>query len=56
MKCIICSKKAIGRFSPDLDINGIGFCKKHKEQVTLGYMALLQGDKKLADTLLAQLK
>lgn len=46
MKCIKCNKKAIGRLSPDLDINGIGFCKKHEWEVKMAYFALMQGDEK----------
>lgn len=52
MKCIICGKKAMGKFSPDLDVNGIGFCKKDKQQVMIGYIVLLQGDEELAKELL----
>ena len=33
MKCIICKEKAEGRFTTDLDIEGIGFCKKHQELI-----------------------
>jgi len=34
MKCIKCGKKATKRYSPDLDIKGIGMCDEHKEEVT----------------------
>ena len=49
IKCIKCGKKGIGRLSPDLDIDGIGFCEKHKEDVMLGYYALLKGDKETTE-------
>lgn len=44
-KCEICGKKAVYRFSPDLDISGIGACKKHKIDVHIAYIALVtQGE------------
>ena len=49
MSCIICKKKVIGRLSPDLDLNGIGYCKEHKEDVEFGYVMLIQGDKEMFD-------
>lgn len=42
MKCIICKRKAVFRFSPDMDIAGIGSCKKHGTDVTVAYSLLLQ--------------
>ena len=41
MKCSICNKQATGRYSPDLDINGIGFCKEHEESVQIAYYLLI---------------
>jgi hypothetical protein len=35
MTCIKCGAAATKRFSPDLDINGIGVCDKHEEEVKL---------------------
>ena len=52
--CHICGKKAIGCISPDIDIKGLCFCKKHKEDVMLAYLALIRGDKKLSEKLLKQ--
>ncbi|MDE2031389.1 MAG: hypothetical protein KGI58_03990 [Patescibacteria group bacterium] len=46
MQCAICEKKATKRFSPDLDIQGIGTCDKHLKDVMVGYVLLLQGSKK----------
>ena len=46
MKCEICGKKAVYRFSPDLDIQGLGACRKHKEDMWLAYLLLLQEGKK----------
>jgi len=31
--CMICGKDAVGCFSPDLDIKGLCFCEKHREEV-----------------------
>lgn len=39
-KCIICDKKAFGRLSPDIDIVGLGFCKKHKDIVSTIYLLI----------------
>lgn len=50
IKCIKCGKDGIGRYSPDLDIDGIGFCKEHQEDVMLGYAALISGDKEMAES------
>lgn len=43
MLCIKCSKPATKRFSPDLDINGIGSCDNCLEAVKMAYAALLMG-------------
>lgn len=42
MKCEICGEEAVYRLSPDLDINGLGACEKHKRDVQLAYTILLQ--------------
>jgi hypothetical protein len=42
--CEICGKKALFLFSPDLDIQGLGACKKHKEDMQLAYIILLSKD------------
>lgn len=34
MSCIKCGKKATKRYSPDLDIEGIGACDEHKEEIS----------------------
>lgn len=56
MTCIVkkCKEKVIGRYSPDLDIHGIGFCKKHKTIVLGAYICLLRGDKELFGVLTGQ--
>lgn len=33
MKCLVCNKKADGRITIDLDVDGLGYCKSHKEDV-----------------------
>lgn len=43
MKCVKCGKTATTRFSPDLDIVGIGSCDECLESVQMAYVALLQG-------------
>ena len=30
---MICDQKAIGRYTCDIDVKGLGFCKKHKSKV-----------------------
>jgi hypothetical protein len=52
MKCVVCGKKAIKRYSPDLDIRGIGACKKHEERVILAYTALISGDEEMYKNLI----
>lgn len=34
MKCIKCDQEATKRWSPDLDINGIGMCGDHEKEVS----------------------
>jgi len=46
MKCEICGKKAVYRFSPDLDIAGLGSCKKHKRDMQQAIILLLSEGKK----------
>jgi hypothetical protein len=40
LSCVICGKKAKWRYSPDLDIRGIGACSKHREDVGMAYLIL----------------
>ena len=35
MECIKCGKPATKRYSPDLDIKGIGMCDEHKEEIRM---------------------
>ena len=35
MNCIKCGKPATKRYSPDLDIEGIGMCDDHEEEIKL---------------------
>ena len=35
MECIKCGAPATKRYSPDLDINGIGMCDEHEEEIKL---------------------
>lgn len=43
--CIICNRRAKWRFSPDLDIWGIGSCEKHLEVVRVAYTLLISSGK-----------
>ena len=38
MKCLACSKDATVRYSPDLDIKGIGACDEHSEMIRTDIM------------------
>ena len=51
--CTVCDKKAVGCYSPDMDVHGLCFCKKHEEQVMIAYMELMAGadDKKVTNLL-----
>lgn len=51
MKCYLCNKKAIGRYTVDLDIPGVPFCKEHKAEVfvTLFVMMQEQGSQRRKD-------
>jgi hypothetical protein len=53
MTCIVknCKGKVIGRYSPDMDIRGIGYCLKHKTVVAGAYMNLIHGDREWMDEL-----
>jgi hypothetical protein len=42
MKCEICGEEAVYRFSPDLDIQGLRACEKHKEDMQVAYIILIQ--------------
>jgi hypothetical protein len=35
MECIKCGAPATKRYSPDLDIKGIGMCDKHEEEIKM---------------------
>lgn len=50
--CSVCDEKAVGCFSPDLDIKGLCYCEDHKEEVMLAYMALTQpGDNEILESM-----
>lgn len=44
--CSVCDEKAVGCYSPDLDVHGLCFCKKHKEDIWMAYIAILSGSSK----------
>jgi hypothetical protein len=41
MKCIKCGEEATKRYSPDMDLKGIGMCEKHEEEVMFDIIAAL---------------
>jgi hypothetical protein len=45
MECIKCGTKATKRYSPDLDIKGIGMCDEHEEEIRMDLL-ITQFDKK----------
>ena len=56
MKCEICKEEAIYRFSPDLDINGLEACEKHKQDIEIAYMILLTDGEEAYKSFLNSLK
>ena len=56
MKCEICKEEAIFRFSPDLDINGLGSCEKHKQDMQIAYLILLTGGEEACKAFLNSLE
>ena len=45
LTCIKCGAPATKRYSPDLDIKGIGMCDEHKDEIMMDLM-VTQFDKK----------
>jgi len=45
MECVKCGTKATKRYSPDLDIKGIGMCDEHEEEIRMDLL-ITQFDKK----------
>jgi hypothetical protein len=45
MECIKCGAPATKRYSPDLDIKGIGMCDEHAEEIQIDLL-ITQFDKK----------
>jgi hypothetical protein len=45
MTCIKCGAPATKRYSPDLDIKGIGMCDEHAEEIKMDLL-ITQFDKK----------
>jgi hypothetical protein len=46
-KCFIegCERKVFGSYSPDLDIKGLNFCVKHKDDVYHQYILFMMEGK-----------
>jgi hypothetical protein len=45
MECVKCGAIATKRYSPDLDIKGIGMCDEHAEEIKMDLL-ITQFDKK----------
>ena len=45
-KCMICGKDAVGCYSPDMDIKGLCFCEKHKDDVFIKYLEIINDAQK----------
>ena len=45
MECVKCGAPATKRYSPDLDIKGIGMCAEHTDEIMMDLM-IAQFDKK----------
>jgi hypothetical protein len=43
-----CGKEAIGRYTVDLDISGLNFCKKHKSEISSALLWTIIGAEELA--------
>lgn len=43
-KCYICKKDAVYRYSPDLDLRGLGACEEHKDEVMIEYYKIIYLD------------
>ena len=56
MKCEICGEEAVYRFSPDLDIDGLGSCEVHKGNVEIAYYILLNDGLKAFQSFINSLK
>jgi hypothetical protein len=41
MKCEICGEETKTAFTPDLDIDGLGFCEKHQAVMRTAYYILI---------------
>ena len=42
-----CKKDAVGRFTIDLDIKGLSFCKEHKSSISQAVLWFMLGEEKL---------
>ena len=38
MNCIKCGKPADKKYSPDLDVKGIGMCNRHEEEIKINLL------------------
>lgn len=42
-KCYVCKEEAVGSYTVDMDIAGMAFCKKHKQDVASAMLWLVIG-------------
>lgn len=55
MNCVKCGKPATKRYSPDLDIRGIGSCDGCSDSVFMAYAVLMQGSRDGSENIGAQM-
>jgi len=56
MRCEICGEEAVYKFSPDLDIDGLSACEKHRRDMRLAYLILCQYGEKEYNEFVKNLK
>lgn len=47
MKCLVCNDTATFRLSPDMDINGVAACNKHKIDVQVAIYMMTDPDPRI---------
>jgi hypothetical protein len=43
-----CNKKAVGAYTVDLDVKGLGFCEKHKSDISSAFLWAIIGVEELS--------
>lgn len=42
LKCSLCNKDAVGRFTPNEDTKGLLWCEEHRDKVGLAFYCLMK--------------